>query len=59
MMYFRDILQRPAPAFPPREMNRFAAERLVELEVGAVTSVADFAKNSGGGRAGNAERDKR
>jgi hypothetical protein len=59
MMYFRDILQRPAPAFPPREMNRFAAERLVELEVGAVTGAAGFEKNPGGWRAGNAEQNKR
>jgi hypothetical protein len=40
MMYFRDILEKAPDAFPPREIIRFAAERLSELEVGTVTSVA-------------------
>jgi hypothetical protein len=36
-------------------MIRFAAERLVALKVGAVTSVAKFRKNPSGERSGNAE----
>jgi hypothetical protein len=36
-------------------MIRFAAERLVGLEVGAVTSVAEFKKNPRDERSGNAE----
>jgi hypothetical protein len=40
-------------------MIRFTAERLVELEVGAVTGAAGFEKNQGGRRAENAERGNR
>ncbi len=54
-MYSRDIFEKARDAFPPREMIRFAAERLVELEVGDVTSVAEFKKNPRGERSGKAE----